>query len=244
MRNVAIWFGYEFHNRAWASISHIVRTGESNFQNQFGMTVFEYMNDHPEDLGIFQNFLTQLSEQEAHWACDVYDFTGLRKIVDVGGGNGMLLARILSKHPDLTGVLYDQPKVVEGAHSILESHRLGNRCEITGGDFFKTVPKGRSAYILKHIIHDWDDERCRKVLENCRDAMTEGGRVLVMDQVIPAGNEPHPGKLLDMEMMVMSEGGIERTEGEFKALFTSAGLKLNRIVPTEGFLSIVEGVRG
>ena len=244
MRGLAIWLGCEFHNRAWANISHVVRTGESNFQKQFGMTAFEYMNDHPEDLGIFQNALTQLSEQEAHWACDVYDFTGLRKIVDVGGGNGMLLARILSKYPDLTGVLYDQPKVVEGAHSVLESHRLGNRYEIAAGDFFETIPEGGDAYTLKHIIHDWDDERCRKVLENCRAAMAEGGRVLVLDQVIPEGNEPHIGKLFDIEMMVVTEGGIERTEGEFQTLFASAGLKLNRIVGTEGFLSIVEGVRG
>lgn len=243
LRDLAIWNGCEFHNLAWADILHGVQTGESNFRHRFGMTVFEHMDRHLADSAIFQNACTAISGREAAWVREAYDFSGFRTLVDVGGGNGKLLATLLQDHPSLKGVLFDLPSVVEGAHGLFRAEGLEGRYEIVGGDFFKAAPQGGAAYLLKHIIHNWDDERCRKILGNCRDAMAPDGKVLVMDPVILPGNDPFLGKLFDIEMLVMTEGGVERTESEFEELFASAGLKLNRIVPTESFLSVIEGVR-
>jgi ubiquinone/menaquinone biosynthesis C-methylase UbiE len=161
-------------------------------------------------------------------------------VVDVGGGNGQNLTAILKRHPSLHGILFDLPAVVERARARIEALGLSDRCRIQGGDFFSAVPPGADAYVLRHIIHDWQDKEAIAILRNCRLAANPGGKVLVVETVIPPGNEPSFGKWLDLMMLLVD--GRQRTEADYNRLFSGAGLKLNRIVPTAAGVSIIEGV--
>ncbi len=239
----AAFFGSEWHNRAWSSLLHNVRTGECGFESVFKTNVFNYLEENREEGEIFNNAMTSFSKRKADNIAEAYDFSNLKTLVDVGGGHGALLKTILKANPSLQGVLCDMPSVAEGAVSLLEGEELKGRCRIEGGDFFKSVPQGADAYILKHIIHDWDAARAEQILRNCGEAMAPGGKVLLAEAVIPAGNDPCPAKLADIEMLVIP-GGIERTEAEFQTLFSKAGLELKRIIPTGADISIIEGVLG
>ncbi len=168
-----------------------------------------------------------------------YDFSGIRKLVDVGGGHGGLITSILQAHPEMTGVLFDAPSVIEGARSRIEATGLADRCETFSGDFFQAVPMGGDGYILKWIIHDWNDERATTILRNCRNAMSSDGKLMLVDVVIPPGREPHFGKFIDLNMLVMA-GGLERTEEEFRRLLEASGFRLVRVVNTDSPISIVE----
>ena len=173
-----------------------------------------------------------------------YGFSRFSKIVDVGGGNGALILSILKVHPQMSGVLFDLPYVVEDAQKHIKAAGLTGRCAVVAGDFFVYVPSGGDAYILKNIIHDWDDERALKILQNCRRAMAENGKLLLVEGVIPPGNEPSFGKLVDLNMLVMAGGG-EHTEAEYRALFAAAGFTLTNVVPLQSpfSFSVIEGVR-
>ena len=174
-----------------------------------------------------------------------YAFGKVRKVVDVGGAHGHLLASILRSYVKVRGVLFDQPAVIAEASKtgFIGADDLGGRCEVVGGDFFESVPAGADAYVMKYIIHDWDDDESVRILQNCRKAMAEDGRVLVIDHVVAAGNRFDWGKLMDINMMVMM-GSKERTKDEFRQLFTRAGLRLKRVIRTASSLSILEGVTG
>jgi hypothetical protein len=161
-------------------------------------------------------------------------------VIDIGGGNGLVLAAILQRHPTIKGILFDLPAVADRARSNNSGAGLSDRCQIVGGDFFSSVPVGGDAYVMRHIIHDWDDDEAIAILRNCREAMNPEGRILVVETVIPPGNEPCFGKWLDLMMLVV--GGRERTEEQYRRLFSEAGLKLNRIVPTALEISVIEGV--
>jgi hypothetical protein len=171
---------------------------------------------------------------------EAYDFSGVGKLVDIAGGHGLLLAGILKANPHLQGVLFDLPYVIEGTGELLEQEGVSDRVQLTSGDFFKSVPAGADAYMMKHIIHDWDDESSIRILRNIRAAMSEGGRVLIIEMVVPEGNEPSPSKALDLLMLVM-EGGKERTEKEYRRLLEEAGFRLTRIIPTKSPYSVIEG---
>jgi SAM-dependent methyltransferase len=171
---------------------------------------------------------------------DAYDFSDFGTVVDVGGGHGRMLAAILNRHPAIEGILFDLPAVADRSRTIISDLGLSERCRVVGGDFFTFVPSA-DAYVLRHIIHDWDDKDAIAILQNCRDAMNPGGRVLVVETVIPPLNEPCFGKWLDLMMLIV--GGRERTEEQYRRLFRQAGLTLSRIVPTAHEVSIVEGVR-
>ena len=170
-----------------------------------------------------------------------YDFSGIERLADVGGGHGALLASILRRYPNMRGVLFDREEIVAGVPKDQFAGCEG-RIEIEGGSFFERVPDGCDAYIMKHIIHDWSDDYCRTILKLMRDRLPAKGRVLVCDMVVTGDPGPTPAKLLDIEMLVMTVGGKERTEEEFRELFASAGLKLNRIVPTERPICVIEAV--
>jgi len=185
--------------------------------------------------------MTDLSSGEGPAVVATYDFSGFAHIVDVAGGAGGLLAAILASTPKLRGTLFDQPSVIEQAKSDAILVPFADRCEIVGGDFFEGVPAGADAYIMKHIIHDWEDERATKILSNCRRAMKPGGKLLVVDRVIGPPNAPDPKKFFDVAMMLMP-GGRERTEPEWKALYAASGFRLTRILPTPAPHSIIEGV--
>jgi len=228
---------------AWDDLLETVKTGEEAFQRVHKMGGFEYMAAHPDKAREFGESMTSISGMENPAIAQGYDFQEIAKLVDVGGGHGSLLASILRRFPEMKGVVYDRAEVVANARKDVHVREKGiaERVELVAGNFFESVPAGADAYIMKYILHDWSDAQCRTILSNCRKAMAKGGKVLVVDNVIPEGNEPHWGKMLDMNMLVLTPGR-ERTEAEFRDLFASAGLKLARIVPTACPLGVVEGV--
>src|SRR6266571_776129 len=228
---------------AWEELLYGVKTGEIPFLKAHGVLPFEYLEKHPDDLEVFGEAMTSLSRTENPTIAAAYKFSKVRTLVDVGGGHGSLLATILKANPKLRGVLFEQPSVIAraGKDQHVTAKGIAGRCMLESGDFFESVPKGGDACIMKYILHDWDDERSVKILANCRAAMNENGKVLVVDNVISPGNDPGWGKLLDINMLII--GGRERTKNEFAAIFRDAGLKLTRVVPTKCPLSIVEGVR-
>ena len=240
-RDYAIVHGSEWYNRAWAHLLYSVETNEPAFDHACGLPLFDYMEQNPAAATEFNNSMTALSRFEAAGVCAAYDFSGCETVVDVGGGHGRLLTAILAAYPALRGILFDQPAVVSAAGPELALADVGARCQAVGGDFFTGVPPGGDCYLLKHIIHDWDDERSAVILRHCRQAMNAGGRVLVVEGVMPPGNEPSNSKLWDVVMLALTNGGRERTEEEYAALFGKAGLALSRVVPTNAVVSIVEG---
>lgn len=243
MHGIALWAGRAIDRTTWVGFIESVRTGESTFANVHGKPVFDHLRDHPDDADVFDTAMTQVSSQIVAPIVDAYDFSSFGTIVDVGGGHGALLAKVLAANPRVRGVLFDQPGVIAGAGQPLEEAGVADRCELASGDFFELVPAGGDAYLMSNVIHDWDDERSIQLLANCRDAMADGGRVLLAEAVLPGKVEPSPAaKLMDLGMLVLTDGGRQRTETEFGNLFQRAGLKLSRTVPA-GLYSVVEAVR-
>jgi hypothetical protein len=179
--------------------------------------------------------------QEPPAVVAAYDFARFRMLVDVGGGTGNLLTAILHAHPHLRGILYDLPHVVADARPRLDTLRIAARCELMAGDFFAAVPPGGDAYLLSHIIHDWDEAQCLTILRHCHHAMEPDGCLLLAETVLPPGDTPHPGKLLDLLMLTVP-GGRERTADEYAALLAAASFRLTRIIPTASAVSIVEAI--
>lgn len=242
LRNFARWVALPADRHTWEGLAETVRTGTPSFARVHGGEVWEHFRDNPRVAAIFDDAMSELSRQVIAPAVAAYDWSGLRHVVDVGGGHGTLLAQILTTLPQARGVLFDQPEVIEGAGAPLDAAGVRDRCELVGGDFFATVPAGGDAYVLSNIIHDWDDEPSRQILANCRDAMAPGGRILLVEAVVPDDDTPAGTvKLMDLDMLVIS-GGQQRTGAQFDALFQQAGLKLSRIVPG-GLCSVVEAVR-
>ena len=242
LRSLAIFFGADWHWRVWSDLSHSAQTGRPAFESIYGKAYFDYLAENPAPAEVFNDAMTSLSASVSAAVVSAYDFSGITKLVDVGGGHGLLLASILEKYPQMSGVLFDAPSVIEGANDVIEAHDVGGRCETVGGDFFASVPAGGDAYIMKHIIHDWEDERALIILQNCHRAMTEGGRLLVVEMVLPEGNTPSLGKFMDLQMLLFLHS-YERTEAEYSSLYQRAGFKLTSIVPTLSPYSVIEGVR-
>jgi hypothetical protein len=248
MRGFALMLVEKHVWNSWEQLLYAVQTGDLPFNKIYGMPFYQYLEQHPDDLEVFGEAMTSLSGTENPAIADAYNATyksaGIRTLVDVAGGHGSLLATLLKGNPKLKGVLFDLPSVI--ARAVADRHvtakGVAERCTMVGGDFFESVPKGGDAYILKYILHNWDDEHAVRILTSCRDAMNEKGRILVVDPVIPPGDTRHWGKLLDIQMMVVVRG-CERTRKDFAGLFKKAGLKLRRIVPTRCPLSIVEATR-
>lgn len=227
----------------WATygeLPHTVMTGEPAFDRAHGLPLFEYLAENPEANAAFDRAMALISGPEDESVAASYDFGRHRVVVDVGGGRGGLLAAVLARHTEVEGVLFDQPQVVDEVDPG-EIDGTG-RCGIVGGDFFRFVPTGADAYVLKRIIHDWDDDTAADLLGRCRAAVNPRGRVLVVEAVIRPGNDPDPHKAQDVGMMLLTRGR-ERTAEEFRALFDASGLRLERIIATrEGTtLSILEG---
>lgn len=238
MRSGAIFMGEEWHWRVWGNMEHSVRTGLPAWGHTHGSEVFEYFAANPRQAEIFNGAMTDMSVGTAPPVVEAYDFKGFRKLVDIAGGHGYLLSQILKATPGLEGVLFDVPQVIEGSCALLEREGVSERVERVAGDFFSSVPPA-DAYIMKHIIHDWDDERSALILSNIRRAMKPGAKVLIVETVVPEGDQPHYSKLLDLEMLT-SPGGAERTAEEYAALLSRAGLRLTRIIPTRSPFSIIE----
>ena len=213
--------------------------GATAWEVAHGVPIFEYLPAHPDEAALFQSAMTGFTGVEAEAVAAAYDFSSIGTLVDVGGSQGVLLARILHANQSLRGVLFDLPIMLEGATELFAAHRVADRATVVGGDFFESVPAG-DALILKNILHDWDDERCVAILCSCRKATAEGGRVLVVQEALPPGNAPSAGKILDFIMLLV--GGRERTEAEYRTLFQQSGYELTQVIPTATPLHLIEGI--
>ncbi|HYJ88968.1 MAG TPA: methyltransferase, partial [Pyrinomonadaceae bacterium] len=239
LRDLAIFMGEDWHWQVWGRTLYSVRTGKAAWAEVHGQEVFPYFAGNPEAAKIFDRAMTSLSNLAIKAVVEAYDFSDIETLMDVAGGHGRLLATILEANASVKGVLFDQAHVLEGAKDSEQIRGLGERCELVSGDFFVSVPAGADGYIMKHIIHDWDDDRALQILNNIRKVMKDDGRVMLVEAVISDTNQPDFGKLLDIEMLV-SPGGKERTAAEYKDLFARAGLRLTRIVPTKSPYSVIE----
>ncbi len=225
--------------RGWEQMLYSVETGKSGFEKSLGMPMFDWLAKNPKDASLFSETMIGVHGAEPAAVAAAYDFSGLTTIVDVGGATGNLLTAILGSHPGTRGILFDLPHVVRDAPALIQARGPMERVTIEAGSFFENVPSGGDAYLLSHIIHDWSEEQCLAILANCRRAMNPTSRLLIVEMVLPDGDTPHPGKIIDMAMLV-APGGQERTEQEYGTLLGKAGLRLTRVVPTESPVSVVE----
>jgi hypothetical protein len=240
VRAWATYVGRPYHWSTWAHLLDTIRTGEPAFPKIHGTSVWDYRSSRPEEAEIFDAAMSGLSAAVAGAVVRGYDFTGIGTLVDVGGGQGELLAAILAANPSLRGILFDLPYVVAGAPRVLEAAGVADRCHVVGGSVFEAVPEGADAYLLKAVIHDWDDAEAIQILRNCRAAMPDGGRLLVVERLVRPANEPDPVKFADLMMLVML-GGRERTADDFRRMYAEAGFRLTEIVPTGSPYSIIQG---
>lgn len=228
--------------RAWAEIEYSIQTGKIAFDKVFGKPIFDYLGEHPEKAKIFDAAMVGIHGRESHAVLDAYDFSGITLVADIGGGNGSQLTGLLQRHANLKGLLFDLPHVIQRATENIQAAGLSDRCQLCAGSFFESVPAGADAYFMRHIIHDWDEEKSLTILRNCHRAMSAHSKLLVVESVIPPGNEPFGGKFLDLVMLLIP-GGKERTAEEYRTLFDRAGFRLTRVIPTATEVSIIEAVK-
>ena len=240
LRAIVITIG-EIHYQAWGSLLHSVQTGSPAFNNVFGASLFDYLQQNVDAADAFSQGMANVSSMLAYAVLMAYDFAGISSIVDIGGGQGKLLEKILQFTPNTRGTVFDTASTIERAKQQMGNIGWSRRCSYVTGNFFTSVPEGADAYILCGVIHDWDDSRAITILRNCRRAMAEKGRVLLVDMVVPDTDAMSFSKLLDLNMLAMT-GGRERTKAEFRALLDAAEYKLTRIIPTMAPQSVIEAV--
>ncbi len=241
MRAIAeVELGHD-HYESWRDVESCLRRGGTAFERLYGMPVFRYYGAHAELEAMFAEAMTNLTAIAHAGILGSYEFQGFRKAVDVGGGQGSFLAAILDRNPSADGILFDLPSVAADAAKGEHANRLHGRLQTVGGDFFRDVPEGGDLYILKFILHDWDDADALRLLANIRKAMAPQGRLSIVELVLPQRNEPHIGPLMDLNMMVMT-GGVERSTPEYGALLSKSGFRLERAVPTRSPFSVIEAV--
>ena len=233
MRASARMFGTDLRWSTAQALRYSVQTGEAAFEHVFGEELFSYMSHHPDQARLFDEAMVSSSELINRAILDAYDFSGFATLVDVAGGYGSTLCAIVAKHAALKGILFELPHVARKARAFIESKRLQERCSLAEGSFFESVPRGADAYFMKHIIHDWDDERCLQLLRNCHAAMPAHAKLLVCEKVLPEGNGAAYIRILDLLMLLNTPGGRERTEPEYRSMLKQAGFRLVRAVPTK-----------
>ena len=241
MRAMVLWLNDPRHDQVWEHALHSVKTGETGLADMGVQEIWPWLTSQRDLHEIFNNAMSSNASNLHAAAATAYDFSGIEHLMDVGGGHGALMMRILAENPKLRGTVYDLPEVVVGARAELETNHFAGRCAAVGGSFFESVPAA-DAHIMSFILHDWSDEKAITILRNIHKAQPAHGKVLLVEMVVPPGNEPSFAKLLDMEMLIMA-GGRERTEAEFAAIFDAAGYRLSRIVPTPSPTSIIEAVK-
>lgn len=228
---MAMLVGHETWSNAWLTFPKSIKSGEAAFEQVFGKTYFDYLTTHPEAGELFDLWMSRAAEMNQDVIRAIFKSEKPGKVIDVGGGLGSLISMALESNPKLSGVLFDLPEVVE---KVRLNQDVASRCEVIGGSFFESVPENGDIYVLQQIIHDWDDKACIEILSNIAEAMKEDGRIFILDAILRERNKPDFGKYSDLQMLVISHGGRERTESEFKALLSEAGLKLHRSIPTPG----------
>jgi hypothetical protein len=240
---MVLWWADAFHFKLYPEMLHSITTGETVVEKVFGVSCFDYFAQDKEVSDEFNAAMTEFSKSVTPAVVEAYDFSWLdgKTLVDVGGGHGQLLAAILKAHPGVRGVIFDVDHVVTDARKRVDDEGLTGRCLVAGGDFFECVPGG-DAYIMKHIIHDWSDERALRILKNCHRAANGPAKVILIETILKPGNEPHIAKWLDLEMLMLPGGG-ERTEQEFAQLFERAGFRLARVAQTKSPVCVLEAER-
>ena len=229
--------------RAWGDLLYSTETGKTGYEHVLGLSLFDYNQQHPEHGTLFNNMMTEWTAAVAPSVAEAYDFSNVGTLVDVGGGHGQMLASILRAYPTLQGVLFDQPHVVAGAPTLLESADVGDRCEVVGGDFFTAVPAGHEAYLLSRVVHDWEDTEAIAILSRCHAAMRPGGRILLVERVIISGSAPQVLVLeSDVQMLVLARGK-ERTDAEYGAMLSAAGFEVTRLIAVLSPFYVIEAVR-
>jgi hypothetical protein len=232
LRAMVVFSGAPWLWQAWSHLLEGVQTGQTAFDLAHGMSFFAYLAQHPDAAAVFNQYMAEAPLHRHTVIAAAADFSGMRCVIDVGGGHGASLIAILHANPALRGVLFDQPQVVAG---------VAERCDTVGGDFFAAVPAGGDVYLLSAILHNWDDEHALQILQNCRRVMAGHGKLLVAERIVPEGNMPSQAKLVDVNMLVQL-GGQQRTEAEFRALFTRAGFQLTHVVLAPSDLGVIERV--
>jgi hypothetical protein len=239
IRPLLLMLGHPLYWEHWGRLTDSVRSGRTSVETEYGLTLFELLDQEPEVARIFNDAMTCVSAMTIPPVLAAYDFTRADTIVDVGGGNGQLLAAVLVATPQARGVLFEQESLEAKAREVFEGAGVADRCHVETGSFFDTVPSGGDVYLLKHVIHDWNDDSSGKILRRVHDAMGPDSLLLLIESVLPRGNKSHFGKYLDLDMLIFA-GGKERTQREYSQLLRDNGFSLRRIVPTVAHLSIVE----
>lgn len=241
MRDMVVWMSDPMHFTVSSHWIHSVKTGQTTVEHVTGKPAFEYFAEQPVEFERFHRAMTTMSNMVMGPVLEVYDFSSFNTVVDVAGGHGLVLCEILKQNPKLKGILFDVKDVLPGGGERIANCGLEARCSTIAGDFFQSVPQGGDLYIMKNIIHDWDDDKALTILRNCRKALDDktNGKVLLLELVLPPGNTPHLSKILDIEMLVFP-GGRERSEHEYADLFSRAGLRLTRVIPTKSPYSVIE----
>jgi DNA-binding Lrp family transcriptional regulator len=237
MRDVALMW-MDTHYDPFSRLIDTVKTGVTAADAHYGQPFFDWISQYPEQVSQFTGAMANLTTGIKAGAVAAYDFDGAGEIVDIGGADGALLAQILAGTPSTTGVTFDLPHVIADAGAAIKGHGLGDRLRAESGNFFDAVPTGADTYLLSIVLHDWDDERAGTILENIRKAAKPGATILALEPVMPAGDQPHMSKMLDLTMLAMT-GGLERTEDEHRQLFERAGLTFRHVVSTPTPMSFV-----
>ncbi len=240
-RPFVLSYGESWWWDAWGSLLYSVQTGETAFDHVHGQSLFEYLDQNAQASKVFNANMTSMTTGEAQYIVAAYDFSGTRVLVDVGGGHGALTTAILKIHPNIRAVLFDLPSLAAEARTLLDTAGIGDRCEVIGGDFFEAIPKDGDTYLLKDVLHNWEDDQATAILKKCHAFMPRSAKLLVIERIIPPGDTPSPGKLIDISMLVMT-GGRERTEPEYRALLETAAFRVQAILPSEAGTSIIVAV--
>ena len=227
-REAAILYGESWWWSAWGNLYHAVRSGQTAFERAHGTSLFSYLRDKPADATLFQNCMARMTVQQAAEIAKACDLSAARTLVDIGGGYGVLIAAMLERNPQLSAILFDRPEIIEAARERVSALNIAERCRLVAGDFFVAVPSGGDCYVLKDIVHDWDDERAGVILRQVYRAMNDNGRLLLVERVILPGNHYSPGKLVDISMLVLT-GGKERNQSEYRGLLSSAGFAIDHV---------------
>lgn len=242
VRSFAITETAPGHWLPWGRLNESVRTGQPMCHKALGMGLFEWYGQNPEEASYFNAAMGNLSALAAGELVRVYDFSGVRTLMDVGGAHGVLLATVLRENSNARGILFDLPHVIATAGEAIKAQGLNERCELRSGDFFQEVPTGADLHLLKQIIHDWDDERATKLLQNCHRSLTSNGTLLLVEMVVPPDNHPSPAQGMDINMLVLL-AGKERTEKEYQRLLQNAGFRLDEVIPTHSPFSVIKATR-
>jgi hypothetical protein len=228
---------------AWNDLQHSIQTGKTAFNHAFNQTVWEHRETTPGMNDLFNQWLQRGAEDAGRSLLEAYDFSGLKNIADIGGGNGSLLAALLKKHPSARGILFDQPHVLEIAANIFEAAGVRSRCDFVPGNFFERVPEGVEVHILKSILHDWDDASCATILKNCAAGLKSGQALLVIEKLLPDRAIETPAVIMSDLHMLAVTGGLERTAAEYGSLLENAGFKLRRVIPLRTGHNLLEAIR-